>query len=98
MNIDIFGARHSRFVRRNSQNRLEAVLEATSGVEPAMHNTFTDNLAAALQRPVVKRAATKTTTPNDIGKNVLAMVPGRIVAVHKCENGVCRTVHVKKRN
>jgi len=96
MNIDIFGARHSRYARRNSHNMVKAKLEAASEPQRPKSTSFVDNLAAALKRPVVKRAAATTTTPNDIGKPIGTLFLGRIVAVHKCENGVCRRVLVKK--
>lgn len=89
MNFDLFGPVYSRYARRNAHNAMKTELEVASDPKQAKATSFTDNLAAALKRPVPK-------ADGDIGKNVLAMVSGRIVAVHKCENGVCRTVHVKK--
>ena len=96
MNIDLFGPQFSRYARRNTHNTLKGELEASSGVKQAKATSFTDNLAAALQRPVTKATAAKSTAPSDIGKPVGHLV-GRVVSVTKCESGVCRTIHVKKR-
>ena len=95
MNFDLFGPMYSRYARRNSHNVLKGELEASSGAVQAKATSFTENLAAALKRPVTKATAAKSTAPSDIGKPFGHLV-GRVVSITKCENGICTVRRVKK--